>query len=251
MVGRATKAQPLQTGIAPAAKLMVLRGMGSLRAYEYAMQNGADLFSMSYMWVNVELGHYRGVFRTAHEHLAAAGIVALGGAGNFARNAPAGRQICIPKDIPCVIAASGILQNGDKAPASSEGPCTWDDVLFYGDYPAAAPLGKPDVTGFFGGYPVWWNTRNVRPGRGWQVTWEGENDMGLVIGPQGNSFAGPHAGGVAALVLSVNPGLQAWEVKEIMEATAKDLGAEGRDSVFGAGLLQAGAAVRMALDRKR
>jgi hypothetical protein len=44
-------------------------------------------------------------------------------------------------------------------------------------------------------------------------------------------------------MLSVDPELPAWRVKEIMEATAKDLGAEGRDTTFGAGLVQAAAAV--------
>ena len=34
--------------------------------------------------------------------------------------------------------------------------------------------------------------------------------MGLLIGPGGNSFAGPHAAGVAALMLSINPDLCAW-----------------------------------------
>ena len=60
------------------------------------------------------------------------------------------------------------------------------------------------------------------------------------------SFSGPHAAGVAALMLSVNPELNAWQVKRLMEETCKDLGAPGRDPVFGAGLLQARDAVRAA-----
>jgi hypothetical protein len=39
---------------------MVLRGMGYLKSYEYALANGADVMSMSYMWPGIELGHYRG-----------------------------------------------------------------------------------------------------------------------------------------------------------------------------------------------
>ena len=70
-------------------------------------------------------------------------------------------------------------------------------------------------------------------------------------GPRGNSFSGPHAAGVAALMLSANPELPAWRVKELMEATCKDLGEEGRDTTYGAGLIQADAAVRAAIDAKQ
>ncbi len=248
VAGRPINSQKLVTGIAPRARLMILRGMGHLKAYEYALEQGADVLSMSYMWVNVELGNYRGVYRTAHEHLAAGGVVAVGGAGNFAA-LPRGRQIALPKDIPCVIAAGGILQDGGKAPQSSEGPCFWQGVKFYDDYPAAAPLGKPDVTGLFGGYPVW--ARPAPLGPRWQlVSKEGPN-FALVIGPQGNSFSGPHAAGVAALMLSANPDLTAWQTKSLMEQTCKDLGDPGRDHTFGAGLLQALPAVQAARKLKK
>jgi subtilisin family serine protease len=232
------------TGVAPRAQLMVLRGMGSLRAYEYAATMGADVLSMSYMWIGRELGSYRGVFRTAHEHLAACGVVAVGGAGNFARTQPEGRQIALPKDIPCVITASGIGKDGSAPPFSSRGPCTWADVPFFLDYPAEAPLHKPDVAGCAAGFPVWhWQ---AFPGREVKVLWGDEQGVGLIQGPQGNSFSGPHAAGVAALVLSVCPELPAWRVKEVLEQSAKDLGAPGWDAIYGNGLLQADAAVRAA-----
>ena len=244
VAGRAFGEPATVTGVAPRARLMVLRAMGSLRAYEYAAANGADVLSLSYMWIGIELGNYRGLFRTAHEHLAACGIVAVGGAGNFRKTAPRGRQIALPKDIPCVIAAAGILENGTQAEPSSEGPCTWQGVKFFDDHPPQAPLVKPDVTGVFGGYPVWHWTQ-LR-GRRLQVEWAGADGIGLVRGPQGNSFSGPHAAGVAALMLQVNPELTPWRVKALMEGTCRDLGAEGRDVRFGAGLLQAAEAVAAA-----
>ena len=76
-----------------------------------------------------------------------AGVVAVGGAGNFGSGAnrgaqPEGKQIALPKDIPCVIAAAGIVKDGSKPPASSEGPCYWEDVKFYSDYPKDKPLNK-------------------------------------------------------------------------------------------------------------
>ncbi len=245
LAGRAFGAPSTVTGVAPRAELMVLRGMGCLAAYEYAAQMGADVLSMSYMWISVELGSYRGVFRTAHEHLAACGIVAVGGAGNFGRSAPEGEQIALPKDIPCVIAAAGIGRDGSAPAFSSRGPCTWNDVPFFSDYPPGAPLEKPDVTGVCSGVPVWHWTR-MRGDRPVQVQWEDGHGTGLIVGPQGNSFAGPHAGGVAALVLGVNPELTPWRVKAILEQTCLDLGDKGRDRVYGAGLLQADAAVSVA-----
>jgi len=243
VAGRPINDKRIITGVAPRARLMVLRGMGYLKAYEYALANGADVISMSYMWVRRTLGHYRGVYRTAHEHLAAGGVVSVGGAGNFARM-PKGRQIALPKDIPCVIAAAGILEDGSKAPPGSEGPCFWAGVKFYDDYPPANPLAKPDVTACFGGYPVW--GRPTAPGGRWRVVATEGDRFALIVGPQGNSFSGPHAAGVAALMLSANPELNAWRVKVLMEQTCKDIGAKGRDFVFGAGLLQAADAVRAA-----
>jgi subtilisin family serine protease len=233
------------TGVAPRASLLVLRGMGDLRAYEYAALEGADVLSMSYMWSEVELGSFRGVYRTAHEHLAACGIVAVGGAGNFARTAPAGRQISLPKDIPIVIAAAGLDQSGKMPAFSSRGPCTWHDVPFFADYPPESPLSKPDVTGCSAGFPVWNRVSNAR-GRRFELLWDAGDGLGLVRGAQGNSFAGPHAGGVAALMLSVQPELSPWRVKQMMEATCEDLGEAGRDLIHGAGLLRADRAVAAA-----
>ncbi len=251
IAGRPTTAKMLVTGVAPRARLMVLRGMGYLKGYEYAAENGADALSMSYMWVNVELGNYRGLFRTAHEHLAAAGVVALGGAGNFAKNAPAGKQIALPKDIPCVIAAAGVGKDGSEPGFGSRGPCTWKGVKFYDDYPEDAPLIKPDVTTFNSGFPCWTKPAWAKQRR-FEETWKSDDGAyGLYVGLQGNSFAGPHVAGVVALMLSANPDLNAWEVKEILESTCKEIGAKGRDTTFGAGQVQALDAVRAARKVKK
>lgn len=249
IAGRALTDKSLITGVAPRARLMMLRGMGYLRSHEYALAEGADVLSMSYMWVNVELGNYRGVFRLAHEHLAAGGIVSVGGAGNFAQSTPAGKQIALPKDIPCVIAAAGIDEDGKRPAFSSKGPCTWQGVKFYDDFPPDRPLLKPDVTTFNADFPCWSAAAFARQRKLKEVWQDDKNEFGLYIGLRGNSFAGPHVAGVAALMLSANPELPAWEVKRLLEETCKDLGDEGRDVEFGAGLVQALAAVQAA--RKR
>ncbi|MEO1999554.1 MAG: S8 family serine peptidase, partial [Planctomycetaceae bacterium] len=88
IAGRPLNALKLATGIAPRARLMILRGTGLLRSYEYALAQGADVVSMSYMYTQQNIGNYRGLYRLAHEHLAAAGVVSVGGAGTFG---PSGR----------------------------------------------------------------------------------------------------------------------------------------------------------------
>ena len=60
---------------------------------------------------------------------------------------------------------------------------------------------------------------------------------------QGTSMACPHAAGVAALMLAVNPLLTPTEIETLMKSTAVDLGAPGRDDLYGAGLVDAYEAV--------
>lgn len=64
---------------------------------------------------------------------------------------------------------------------------------------------------------------------------------------EGTSMACPHVAGVAALLLSVDPDLSPEDVRDILIATAQDLGAAGRDNQFGHGLVDAFAALQMAV----
>jgi len=59
----------------------------------------------------------------------------------------------------------------------------------------------------------------------------------------GTSFAAAYISGLAALVLERNPALQPEELRTILTKTARDLGAPGRDDLFGAGEADAYAAV--------
>ncbi|MGB3308724.1 MAG: S8 family serine peptidase [Nodosilinea sp.] len=63
----------------------------------------------------------------------------------------------------------------------------------------------------------------------------------------GTSAAAPHISGVASLVWSANPFLSAGQVHNIMQQTAVDLGFPGYDFEYGAGMVNADAAVRRAL----
>jgi serine protease len=59
----------------------------------------------------------------------------------------------------------------------------------------------------------------------------------------GTSMATPHVSGVAALVWSQNPAWSNVQIRDALQKTAKDLGAAGRDTSYGFGLVQAKAAV--------
>jgi hypothetical protein len=65
-------------------------------------------------------------------------------------------------------------------------------------------------------------------------------------GACGTSVAAPVVAGVAALVLSANPGLSATQAITLLRQTADDLGAAGWDSTFGAGRVNAARAVQQA-----
>jgi subtilisin family serine protease len=63
----------------------------------------------------------------------------------------------------------------------------------------------------------------------------------------GTSFASPLAASVASLMLTANPELSAGQVIRILRATAMDVGAEGVDVDSGYGLIDAAAAVDLAM----
>lgn len=63
----------------------------------------------------------------------------------------------------------------------------------------------------------------------------------------GTSFSAPVVAGIAALVISANPGLTGAQVQDILKQSANDLGTAGWDSLYGWGRVNAYRAVNMAL----
>ncbi|QSQ21670.1 S8 family serine peptidase [Pyxidicoccus parkwayensis] len=62
----------------------------------------------------------------------------------------------------------------------------------------------------------------------------------------GTSMATPHVAGVAALLWSARRDLNASQIRQALESSAKDLGPTGRDSQYGYGLVQAVKAIQYA-----
>lgn len=225
----------LVTGVAPDAKVMIIRAGGgnamAITAFQYMIENGGDVVNMSFSRPN--LGNSRGLWRRMAEHAVCAGLVQVSGAGNFQQTEEIPVQMRVPEDIPCVIAAGGVNRNRQVPNFCSLGPVEWASVKFYEDFPMPQGLTKPDVSGFPGpSYPLLAaaDTGYLDP-----------NDS-----RRGNSFSGPHAAGTATLVLSANPDLPAWQVKELLEQTATDIAPRGKDTRTGAGLLNAFEAVKAA-----
>ncbi len=227
-----------ETGVAPQAIIMALRinyysgGYPTwIQAMEFAAANGAAVLSMSLGTSPVG----NTTLRTAEENLLTAGIFhSVAGAND----GPGAGTIKASGDCPppwfhsdqtqhggnTAVVTVGATDNLDNiASFSSRGPVTW-----WSDYTAGAPLIDPDISG---------------PGVDIVSTaWQGGYTT-----KSGTSMATPHLAGVAALLLSANPNLTVAEMDSIMEVTSLDLGATGKDNTYGAGRVDAYAAVVAAL----
>ena len=73
------------------------------------------------------------------------------------------------------------------------------------------------------------------PGVSILSTWYGGGYATL----SGTSMATPHVSGVAALAIQANPLLSNVEIRVLLQSTATDLGAAGKDNLFGYGLVDA------------
>ncbi|MEY2746967.1 MAG: hypothetical protein RL112_2009 [Planctomycetota bacterium] len=172
--------------------------------------------------VNMSLGGggFSQAFQGAVTAARDAGCVIIAAAGNENTS-----QTSFPAGYNGVISVAAVDRNAAKAPYSNFGPTV--DI--------AAPGGDESVDldgdGVADGVVSTLNTEAGQP---------------AFAAYQGTSMAAPHVAGVAALVLAVDPTLTVAEVEAILLGTVVDLGAPGRDNIFGHGLVQADAAVAAA-----
>jgi subtilisin family serine protease len=131
------------------------------------------------------------------------GMVHFAAAGNFAQS-----SVSYPSSIPEVNAITAIQPSGLKASFSNFGSGTAFTAPGVNIYCA-------DRTGGDGYVP------------------------GDYVFLQGTSFASPYSAGVAALILSVEPGLTPEQVEAKMRCTAKDIGPDGYDIYYGYGIVDA------------
>lgn len=152
----------------------------------------------------------------------AAGIFPAFSAGNCGSSA---NSVC------SITGAASLSSPADYATSFATGATQRDDIIapFSSRGPSVlTPNTKPDV---------------VAPGREIESAWPN----GGVTQLQGTSMASPHTAGIAALLLSAQPGLAVEQLEAIIRATALDLGEEGPDSTYGHGLINGYEAVRSAM----
>jgi outer membrane protein assembly factor BamB/subtilisin family serine protease len=170
--------------------------------------NAPDLVNNSWGSANT----YRTEFWDDVAAWVAAGIVPVFANGN---NGPGTETVDSPGSYPHSIGV-GAIDIADRAAFfSARGPVTWDGVEYQ----------KPQVSA--PGYEV----VSSLPGGGYGTA-------------SGTSMATPHVAGVVALMLSAAPGLSIAEVRETLEATARDEShTVALPNTYGAGIADAFAAV--------
>jgi serine protease len=144
------------------------------------------------------------------------------------------RAIAYPARAANVLSVGATTEHGCLADYSNGGPGL--DLVAPGGGDDAVAAGDPDCQ------PTGTPGRDI-----FQMTYVGGSvrRFGLPATYQGTSMSAPHVSAVAALiiasgVLGARPRARAIEAR--LEATARDLGPRGRDSRYGAGLVDAGKA---------
>jgi subtilisin family serine protease len=179
-----------------------------VRAFYYAADNGARI-------INVSLGgcEQSQAEADAVSYAQSHGALVIAAAGNEAQD---GNPTEYPAALPGVLGVGATAFDGSRAIYSNSG--SYVDLV--------APGGSGD------GDPSH-DVPLLKTGGG-------------VVQEAGTSFATPLVSAAAALVLARQPNATAADIAQILTSTADDRGAAGRDDIFGAGLLNAGAAMQRA-----
>lgn len=253
------------SGVAPDARLMPIRlsaGLGSVsesKAFQWAADNGADVISCSWgppdgRWFNPNDPQHGQVYplpasaRDAIEYAIAngrggKGCVICWAAGNGNESVDNDGYASYPK----VIAVAACNDRSKRSVYSDFGAAVW--CSFPSNDFGFVPTGHPEPL-----TPGIWTT-DRSGARGYNP---GQVRLGSLDGDFANSFGGtssacPGVAGVAALVLSVNPGLRWHEVKDLLrrscdriDPTEGDYDDDGHSDFYGFGRINADTAVRLA-----
>ena len=243
----------LATGMAPDATLMCLKVSDPdinatteqiISAIEFAVDNGADIISMSLGWYpSADLS---ATFRTVFSNVLEAGVVtavAAGNSGSEQSSYPVPYNVRTPGNCPppwihpdqqgnaggttSVISVGAVDYDNTVAAISSRGPSTWK-YTSYNDYSYNPGIGliRPDI---------------VAPGVSVKSLSNESND-GYAI-KAGTSMATPCVAGVMALMLEKNPELTPSDLCRIIETTAVKL-SDKKNNTTGSGCIDALAAVQ-------
>lgn len=202
-------------GVAPDASLYALKVLDAsgtgvwsdiIAAVQWAVDHGIQVTNNSYADTADTDSSVPtgGVVHTAFDNATAHGLVMIAAAGNNGNIFGIGDNVTYPARFDSVIAVAATDSSNNRASFSSTGP--------------AVELAAPGV-----------NIYSTLPG----------NSYGT---KSGTSMACPHAVGAAALVLASGVS-DSNSVRQRLQQTATDLGAAGRDNLYGFGLVNAAKAV--------
>jgi serine protease len=227
------------TGLAYGATIMPVRvlddhGEGDASdiaaGVRFAVRHGAQVINLSLEFSTdvtaSEIPELVDALAFAHRR----GVFLVGASGNEAH-----RSVAYPARARYVVSVGATTEHGCLSDFSNQG--TGLDIAAPGGGADAVIEDDPDC------HPA------ERPGRDiYQVTLEGNEKnrrFGIPGGYEGTSMAAPHVAAAAALVIATKvigahptPGA----IEERLKSTARDLGAPGPDTRYGAGLLDAAAA---------
>ncbi len=206
-------------GIAHGATIMPLKVLGKggggtvadiAEAIRFAADNGADVINMS-----LGGGGESSLMKEAIEHAHSQGVVVIAAAGNANQNSAG-----YPARYERVVGVSAVDSTGAKAP--------------YSNFGAGVDIAAP------GG-----NTKESQIGGILQNTIDAKGES-VFASLQGTSMAAPHVAGVAALVKAAGID-DPDEIREIVLQSALEPSDDPLNH-FGAGKLDAAAAVKLAID---
>lgn len=246
-----------QTGMAPDATIMCVKvldsgGSGSESGVwdgiEFAVDNGADVISMSLGWQH-SWGVDRESWRDTFNYALAAGVIASVAAGNEGDQQgsyPIPDNVRTPGDCPppwlhpdqtltggvsSVVCIGSTTSSDVISSFSSRGPLDWSAVTNYLDYPYNPEMGltRPDI---------------CAPGSNIKSL-SYSSDTGYADGWSGTSMATPCVAGVMALMLEKNPMLTPAQIDQILEENA-DIPQSPKNNTYGSGRVNALASVNAA-----
>ena len=207
-------------GIAPEAKLLIGKVFKEengeqvgemtwlINASEWAAERGAQI-------VNLSLGSDAPSVDEDMENLVnnlyQLGIITVAAIGNL-NDQFAEPNTTSPGNCPNAIGVGAVDNNNNIASFSSRGPAVWNGTTYV----------KPNI---------------CAPGVSIYSTIP--SSLGNYGYMQGTSQAAPHITGIIALMLQANPQLTQTEILDILVDTADDLGSEGIDNTYGAGIVDA------------
>lgn len=215
-------------GVAPHTRIMPLKvldaqGNGTtanvIKAINYAVSHGANVINMSFGGMNAATAPLISACHDAQQ----AGVVLVAAAGNTNQNIE--NNAFAPASIDSVIAVGSIDSNGLKASFSNTGN--------------KLSLVTPGV--FMLNARSYSSHENSNT-----VLADGATAPDGYIIVSGTSFSTPLVSGAALLLHEQNPNWSPTQIQTQLENTARDLGAPGKDTQYGNGLLDIGKALGIA-----